>query len=46
MSEKGFFREKGGEASIEYEGFGKDFYRRGNSVKSFEPFIGLPDSEK
>ena len=27
------------------EGFGKDFYRKGNSVKSFGPFTELPDSE-
>ena len=27
------------------EGFAKDFYRKGNSVKSFGPFIDQPDSE-
>ena len=27
------------------EGFGKDFYRQGNSVKSFGPFTEPPDSE-
>ena len=27
------------------EGFGKDFYRKGNSVKRFGPFTELPDSE-
>ena len=26
-------------------GFGKDFYRKGNSVKRFGPFTELPDSE-
>ena len=28
------------------QGFGKDFYRKGNSVKRFGPFIEPPDSEK
>ena len=28
------------------EGFGKDFYRKGNSVKRSGPFSELPDSEK
>ena len=27
------------------EGFGKDFYRKGNSVKRFGAFTELPDSE-
>ena len=27
------------------EGFGKDFYRKDNSVKRFGPFIEPPDSE-
>ena len=27
------------------EGFGKDFHKKGNSVKSFGPFIGRPDFE-
>ena len=27
------------------EGFGKDFYRKGNSVKTFGPFTEPPDSE-
>ena len=27
------------------EGFGKDFYRKGNSVKRSGPFSELPDSE-
>ena len=27
------------------QGFGKDFYRKGNSVKRFGPFSELPDSE-
>ena len=28
------------------EGFAKDFYRKGNSVKSSRPFSEPPDSEK
>ena len=27
------------------EGFGKDFYRKGNSVKRFRPFTEPADSE-
>ena len=27
------------------EGFGKDVYRKSNSVKRFGPFTELPDSE-
>ena len=27
------------------EGFGKDFYRKGTSVKRFRPFTEPPDSE-
>ena len=27
------------------EGFGKDFYRKGNSAKRFGPFTAPPDSE-
>ena len=27
------------------EGFGKDFYRKGNSVKRFGPFSEPPDFE-
>ena len=41
---KGFFSEKGGGNSVN-EGFGKDFYSKGNSVKSFGPFTEPPDSE-
>ena len=37
---KGLFSEKGGGNSVN-EGSGKDFYRKGNSVKRSEP----PDSE-
>ena len=45
FSEKeGFFSEKGGGNSVN-EGFGKDFYREGNSVKRFGPFSEPPDSE-
>ena len=42
---KGVFSEKGGGNSVN-GGFGKDFYRKGNSVKRSGPFSELPDSEK
>ena len=46
FSEKNvFFSEKGGGNSVN-EGLGKDFYRKGNSVKRFGPFTEPPDSEK
>ena len=41
---KGFFSEKGGGNSVN-EVFGKDFYRKGSSVKRSEPFSEPPDSE-
>ena len=41
---KGVFSEKGGGNALN-EGFGKDFYRKGNSVKRFGPFSEPPDSE-
>ena len=41
---KGIFSEKEGGNSVN-RGFGKDFYRKGNSVKRFGPFTELPDSE-
>ena len=41
---KGLFSEKVGGNSVN-EGFGKDFYRKGNSVKRFGPFSEPPDSE-
>ena len=41
---KGFFSEKGGGNSVN-QGLGKDFYRKGNSVKRFRPFTEPPDSE-
>ena len=41
---KGDFIEKGGGNSVN-RGFGKDFYRKGNSVKRFGPFTEPPDSE-
>ena len=44
FSEKRVFSEKGGGNSVN-EGFGKDFYRKGNSVKRFRPFTEPPDSE-
>ena len=41
---KGVFSEKGAGNSVN-EGLGKDFYRKGSSVKSFGPFTEPPDSE-
>ena len=41
---KGVFSEKGGDNSVN-EGFGKDFYKNGNSVKRFGQFTEPPDSE-
>ena len=41
---KGFFNEKG-EGNLVNEGLGKDFYRKGNSVKRSGPFSEPPDSE-
>ena len=41
---KGIFSEKGGGNSVN-QGFGKDLYRKGNSVKRFGPFTEPPDSE-
>ena len=38
------FSEKGGGNSVN-EGFGKDFYRKGNSVKRSGPFSEPPDAE-
>ena len=43
-SEKGVSSENGGGNSVN-QGFGKDFYRKGNSVKRFGPFTEPPDSE-
>ena len=42
---KGIFSEKGGGNSVN-QGFGKDFYRKGNSMKRSGPFSEPPDSEK
>ena len=42
---KGVFSEKGGGDSVN-EGFGKDLYRKGNSVKRSGRFSEPPDSEK
>ena len=42
---KGLFSEKGGGNSVN-GGFGKDFYRKGNSVKRSGPFTEPPESEK
>ena len=42
--QKGFFSEKGGRNSVN-EGFGKDFYRKGNSVKRSGRFSKPPDSQ-
>ena len=41
---KGFSVKMGGGNSVN-EGFGEDFYRKGNSVKRFGPFTEPPDSE-
>ena len=41
---KGFFSEKGGGNSVN-EGFGKDFSRKGNSVKRSRPVSEPPDFE-
>ena len=41
---KGVFSEKRGGNSVN-EGFGRDFYRKGDSVKRFGPFNEPPDSE-
>ena len=40
----GVFSEKEGGNSVN-QGFGKDFYRKGNSVKRFGPFTEPPHSE-
>ena len=46
FSEKrGFSVKRGGEQSVN-GGFGKDFFRKGNSVKRSGPFGEPPDSEK
>ena len=42
---KGVFSEKGGGNSVN-GGFGKDFYRKGNSVERSGPFSEPSDSEK
>ena len=44
VSKKGLFSEKGGGDSVN-EGFGKDFYRKRNSVKRSRRFSEPPDSE-
>ena len=41
---KRVFSEDGGRDSVN-EAFGKDFYRKGNSVKRSGPFSEPPDSE-
>ena len=41
---KGFSVKRGGGNSVN-QGFGKDFYRKGNSVKRFGPFTEPQDSE-
>ena len=41
---KGIFSEKGGGNSVN-QGLGKDFYRKGNSVKRFGLFAEPPDSQ-
>ena len=42
--DEALFSEKGGGNSVN-PGFGKDLYRKGNSVKRFGPFTEPPDSE-
>ena len=44
VKKKGF-SVKRGEGFGESGGFGKDFYRKGNSVKRSRPFSEPPDSE-
>ena len=44
FGEKGFFSEKGGGNSVS-DWFGKDFYRKGNSMKSSGPLSEPPISE-
>ena len=44
FSEKRFFSEKGGGNSVN-EGFARDLYRKGNSMKRSMPFTEPPDSE-
>ena len=44
VGRKGFFSEKGGGNSVN-EGFGKDFYRKGNSMKRSGLFSEPPDSD-
>ena len=44
LKKEGFFSEKGGGNSVN-EGFGEDFYRKGNSLKRSGPFSEPPDSE-
>ena len=43
-NKKGLFSEKGGGNSVN-GGFGKEFYRKGNSVKRSGRFSEPPDSE-
>ena len=45
FSEKKGFSVKRGQAIQLNEGLGKDFYRKGNSLKRFGPFTEPPDSE-
>ena len=44
VNKQGLFSENGGGNSVN-EGFGKDLYRKGNSVKRSGPFGEPPDSE-
>ena len=45
FSEKKGFSVNRGERNSVNQGLGKDFYRKGNSVKRFGPFTEPPDSE-
>ena len=44
LERKGFFSVKRGRHSVT-EGFGRDFYRKGSSVKRSRPVSEPPDSE-
>ena len=45
VKKKGFSVKRGGGGNSVNRGFGKDFYRKDNSVKRFGPFTEPPDSE-
>ena len=45
VKKKGFLVKRGGGSSVNQGCGGKDFCRKGNSVKRFGPFTEPPDSE-